>query len=455
MTNSIAGASRTRQLVSALMLFGSGAAIAGCATARPTQVSPNEIPALEQRLAGDPTNADVLLRYSAALFAASRCDSAMVVARNGMSRQPQAALGPLVLGQCLEQQQSYDQALDVYQRYLTGYPEEPGSSAVRARQIIARRDRATGQARLALQRETELAQQATDPQVVAVLPLSIVGDSAYLPLSRGLAQILTSDLALLERFRMVERLQVGALLEEMQLGQTARVDASTAARVGRLLQAGRMVQGLAVIDPDAETRLEASVILSDGEVTAPTVETGEFGRLLDMEKRVVIGVANQLGYFLSEAELRLILENGTQNLAAFLAYSRGLVAEDLGDYSAAALHYRAAVQADPSFQAARDQYQATTVAPVVEAAAATDVVVVAAEPPPEPQVVPALPPIDAISSTVSDIASIQSEQVTPTQTPVSTGTQTTALEPPPTPTVEGTPVTGTVTGRIRIFFRLP
>ena len=456
MIGAIGSHRQTRQFARMVVAVASVALIGGCAAKRAAQVSPNEIPALAQRVALDPTNTDTVFRLSAALFAGGQCDSATVVARKGMALRPKAAIGPMIVGQCLERARDWDRALAVYRTYLTDFPEESGSPSVRARQVIAQRDRANGLARLALEREAEIAAQPTDPRIVAVLPVSIVGAPEYEPLSRGLAQILTSDLAMLERFRMVERLQVSALLDEMRLGRTTRVDPPTAARVGRMLQAGSMVQGLAVIDFQEDTRFEASVVLSDGEVTAPSVQTGVLERLLDMEKRVVIDIANQLGYYLSEAEIRLILENGTQNLIAFLSYSRGLVAEDLGDYNAAAFHYREAVQADPGFQAARTQYQATAVATVVQNAAPATIAMVVAQPPPPPAItipVVTLPAVNPIASTVSDIASIQAEKVAATQTPVSTGTQTSALEPPPTPTIQGTPVN--LTGRIRIIFRLP
>ena len=69
---------------------------------------------------------------------------------------------------------------------------------------------------------------------------------------------------------------------------------------------------------------------------------------------------------LSQAERQRILENGTQSLVAFLAYSRGLVAEDLGDFPAAALHYADAARADPNFTAARDNYQRSVAAEDVD-----------------------------------------------------------------------------------------
>jgi len=51
-----------------------------------------------------------------------------------------------------------------------------------------------------------------------------------------------SDLAMIRSLRLLERIQVGALLDELKLGQSGRADPSTAARVGRLLRAERMVQ---------------------------------------------------------------------------------------------------------------------------------------------------------------------------------------------------------------------
>ena len=380
----------------------------GCGLGRTSEVSPEEIPALEQRVAENPGDGALMLRYAAALYAGERCDSAMVVARGGMTRRPKDALGPLILGQCLEQDGDYDQAIDVYRRYLIAHPGERGATAVSSREMFAVRGRATAQAREALARESEQAQVAADPQIVAVLPLQIVGDSQYQPLSRGLAQILTSDLGLLQRFRMVERLQLGALLDEMRLGQTGSVDQASVSRVGRLLRAGRMVQGTAAIPDDSDTRLEASVVLSNGEVTAPTSRSGRLRDLMDMEKEIVVGIATQLGYTLSAAERQMILENGTRNLTAFLAYSRGLLAEDLGDYSAAAMHFGEAVRADPSFQAANDGYQANDMAPEIQAAAPAEITVSAGEATTDPTSILGIgipgATAAALGSTVGDIA---------------------------------------------------
>jgi tetratricopeptide (TPR) repeat protein len=403
---------------------------------------------LAARAAQEPGNGQLVLRYAAALHAAGRCDSAMTVARRGMVLLPASAVGPLVVGQCLEQGDRPEEAITVYRSFLAAHPDGRGVGAVRSRELLASRAWAAQQAKDALARETELAGTPADPQTVAVLPLQVTGDSMYRPLSRGLAQMLTSDLALLRRFRMVERLQLGALLDEMQVGQGTRVDPNTAVRVGHLMRAGRMVQGLAAV-PGDQIRLEASVLLGTGEVSPPATASGRFRNLIALEKELVVGLAGRLGYTLSDAERTAVLENGTGNLAAFLAYSRALEAEDRGDYAAAAAHYAEAVRRDPGFQAAREGFQAAT-SSQADGPAAGDVMAQASEPAPEPPVDELVGTESALSSTVGDIAPTKAETTTATvDSPTPPPTSQPMATPPPTTFIQN------LSGTIRIVFRLP
>lgn len=438
--------------VSLLVVGAAAVSVVGCVTP-PAEVSPSEIPELEARLADDPENGEVMLRYSAALFAVGRCDTATAVARRGVPLEPGSALGPLIIGQCLEQEEQYAEAITVYRRFIDAKPEARGVASVRARETIARRHRATRLARQALAREAELADQPAGSQSVAVLPLAIAGDSIYQPLSRGLAEIMTSDLALLRRFQLVERLELNALLDELELAQTERVDRGTAARLGRLVRAARMVQGLAAIRPEGQTRLEATIVLGTGEVTGPEIVTGRFRDLMRLEKDLVIAIAARLGYQLSEAERQLILENGTGSLSAFLAYSRGLVAEDLGDYSAAALYYSQAVQADPNFSQARVQHQAAVAAPGVQRASAVTTAAGTTVATPDASGNPLFTVIGDLAATQGERASTSvDDREAVTETTRQSGTTTTA-QPPRTTT--GTGTTDTVTGTVRIIFRIP
>ena len=68
-----------------------------------------------------------------------------------------------------------------------------------------------------------------------------------------------------------------------------------------------------------------------------------------------------MGIRLSPAERQAITERPTADLQAFLAFSRGLEAEDRGDYAGAAAQFRAAAARDPSFRSAQTRAANATI----------------------------------------------------------------------------------------------
>src|SRR5205814_411164 len=368
-------------------------------------VTPAEIPTLKAQATQQPRNAQIRFRLAAALMAAGQCDSAVVVANAGQMLAPAEALGAMVVGGCQEKDGRYDLAFATYTDFAHRYPQAHGIAAVRALAQLALRTQATQTAKLALARESTLTSLAPEPSTIAVLPLTIAGDSSLQPLSRGLAELMVSDLAMLRSLRLLERIQIGALLDEMKLGQSGRADSSTAARVGRLLRAERMVQGVAAITQNGPVRMSATVVRADGTVRSGAQANGTFRQLLDLEKQLVFGLATELGIQLTEAERQRILRQGPKNLAAFLAYSRGLDALDARDYRAAAAAFGAAARADPSFQQAHQQQQGAEAAPVVAASGGDIMTVVQAAEQLAPSVAGALQQgtLD-VSSTIGDLA---------------------------------------------------
>jgi len=404
-----------------------------------------EIPTLKAQAAQQPTNAQVRFRLAAALLAAGRCDTAVVVANSAQVLAPKDVLGPMVIGKCQEQDGRFDLAYATYTDFARRYPQARGLAAVRALADMALRAQAAQNAKLALARESTLTTLAPEPATLAVLPITIAGDSSLQPLSRGLAELITTDLALVRSLRLLERVQIGTLLDELQLGASGRADPATAARVGRLLRAERMVQGVADITENGPVRMSATVVRGTGEVRAGAQANGTFKQLLDLEKQLVFSIAIQLGIEVTEAERQRILRQGTTSLAAFLAYSEGLEMMDRGDYRGAAAAFSAAVRADPSFSAAREQQQAAAAAPAVQTSAGDLVMVIetVAEiaAPPEPASLGALQQSTTdVSQTIGDLTA---------QTGATTVTNN--------PTTESKGINNIVqaSGVIRIIFKLP
>ena len=423
----------------------SGLVVACAGGPRPGPVTPAEIPALKAQAAQQPRNAQIQFRLAAALMAAGRCDTAVVVAKAGQMLLPGEALGAMVIGGCQEKDGRYDLAYATYTDFANRYPQARGIAAVRALGQLSLRTQATQTAKLALARESTLTSQPPEPSTLAVLPVTIAGDSSLQPLSRGLAEMMTSDLAMVRSLRLLERMQIGTLLDELKLAQSARADPATAARVGRLLRAERMVQGVAAITQNGPVRMTAAVVRGDGTVRSGAQANGTFKQLLELEKQLVFGLATQLGIQLTDAERQRILRQGPKNLAAFLAYSRGLEALDRGDYRAAAAAFGAAVRADPSFQAAQQQQQAAAAAPAVQASPGDVVTVVEAV---------------AQLTTPSEPASVgvlqqATAELTPTVSDAVTQTGTAAIQNHPTPESQGINSVVQASGVLRIIFHLP
>ncbi len=378
-------------------------------------------------------------------MAAGRCDSAVVVANAAEMLAPAEALGPMVVGGCQEKDGRYDLALATYSGFANKYPQARGVAAVRALAQLALRTQATQTAKLALARESTLTSLAPEPATIAVLPMTIAGDSSLQPLSRGLAELVLSDLAMVRSLRLLERIQVGALLDELKLSASGRADAGTAARVGRLLRAERMVQGVAAITQNGPVRMSATVVRGDGSVRSGAQANGTFKQLLDLEKQLVFGLVSELGIQLTEAERQRILRQGPKNLAAFLAYSKGLEALDRGDYRAAGAAFAQAVRADPSFQQAQQQQQAAEAAPAVQATPGDVLTVVQAVDqltlPVEPAAEGALKQgtLD-VSATIGDVTG---------QTGIN------SVLSNPTPESQGISSVVQASGILRIIFRLP
>jgi tetratricopeptide (TPR) repeat protein len=344
------GSNRRRPIAAALALL--TVALGACATSRTLAVSPAEIPALEQRIAVNPNDGEAVVRYAAALFAADDCQAATPVGERAILLRPRDVTGPLVVGQCLERGGSFEEALSLYSQFEQAYGDTPSGDLLRARASSVTRMVARARARAAIAMEDSLAAGELDPDAMGVLPLVVEGTPDVQSLSLGLANMITSDLALVGRFRLVERLELGAIVDELQLSRTGRVAPETALRVGRFTRAGRMLQGVMAGGPEEATSLTADISLSTGEILQADPQRGPFEDLLRLEKQLVLDIVDRLGYELTPTERQRVLENGTGSLIAFLAYSRGLLAEEMGDYDAAAQHFQEATRADPGFQEA-------------------------------------------------------------------------------------------------------
>lgn len=227
----------------------------------------------------------------------------------------------------------------------------PPAASAGARALVAAADSA---ARAAIENERALQAQATPPRSVAVVPLRVeAADTALAPLSYGLADLLIADLARSRHLRVVERVRTDALLRELSVADPERAE-SAAPRVGRLLGARRVVAGTVTALDGAAIRVDARVAdVEDGGVAGGLAASAPLNRIIDAEKELAFRLFDLLGVTLTPAERAAVSQRPTGDLAALLAYSRGVRAEAQRDFTRAAAEYEQALRADPGFMAAR------------------------------------------------------------------------------------------------------
>ena len=80
-------------------------------------------------------------------------------------------------------------------------------------------------------------------------------------------------------------------------------------------------------------------------------------QLFTLEKNIVLRLFADMGITLTTAERNAIEQRPTRSLAAFLAYSHGLEAQDAARFDDAARFYDNAVRLDPSFRPAQQRGQ--------------------------------------------------------------------------------------------------
>jgi tetratricopeptide (TPR) repeat protein len=322
-----------------------------CATGGARAPDPAHVAALESRLLADPGSADAALQVAAVYRESGRAGDAIRLLEPVVAADPSDPAAVFLLALSYETDGRLADARRSYETFLDGGAPPALGRKVRDRLDDLGRQDLGAAARAAIAREQSLQGTTPDASTIGVFPFLFAAQDASLePLSRALAEMLTTDLGQTDRLTVVERAQVQALLDELRLAESGRVDPATAARAGRLVGAGRLVQGR-IDGTSAALRLQATVVpVASPKGALNTVErTGEIARLFDMEKELAFAIYDGMGVQLTVAERERVSRRPTDNVQALLAFGFGLEAWDGGRWTDAIDRFGRAVQLDPRF----------------------------------------------------------------------------------------------------------
>ena len=331
--------------------------LVGCTTSS----SGHSLAHLEQAQRAEPGSFAANRSLGIAYYKAARFADARAALETASRANPKDGTTALYLGLAAEELGDVPAAKRAYSTYLSVGRTSRVRMQLQSRLAALTRIELAEDAKRAVQQEQAIGAIDGAPRTVAVLPLRFSGsDSSLRPLGRGLAELLTTDLARSSKLTVIERARLQAVLDELALQRQGSTDASTNVRAGRLLRAGRLVQGSILQLDESQLRVDAAVVdVSSTQVRGVAQDADQMEQLFALEKRIALDLFDQLGVTLTVAERNAIEQRPTRSLAAFLAFSRGLTAEDEGRYDEANRFYRDAARIDPDFAPAMQKSRDT------------------------------------------------------------------------------------------------
>jgi TolB-like protein len=203
------------------------------------------------------------------------------------------------------------------------------------------------------------AQNATDARpTLAVMYMTngaMVDNASYAPLSKGMAEMLITELTQNGAVRIVERDRIQSLLEEQNLQGGDRVDKETAVKLGKILGARHMLLGSFVVDPKQNMRIDVRAVNTEtSAIDYVQTVSGKADKLLELV--IELGAKVNAGLKLpaiKTASVTVPAAKSPNQFKAVLAMSRAIEAEDQKDIEGAKSLYRSAIALNPEFERAR------------------------------------------------------------------------------------------------------
>ncbi len=184
---------------------------------------------------------------------------------------------------------------------------------------------------------------------------ALVDFASYAPLSKGMAEMLISELAQNSAVRVVERDRLQSLIEEQNLQNSDRVDKETAVRLGKTLGARHILMGSFVIDPSKTVRIDVRAVNTETSAIEYTESvTGKSDKLLELV--IQLGAKVNAGLklpALKTASVTIPAAKSPNQFKALMAMSQALEAEDRHNVAEATTLYKNAVALNPDFDRAK------------------------------------------------------------------------------------------------------
>lgn len=204
--------------------------------------------------------------------------------------------------------------------------------------------------------------KAQDPAkpIVAVMYFTngaLVRNADYEALSKGIAEVLITELSRNPAIRVVERDRLQQLLDEQDLAVSGRVDSETAVRLGKILNAQHMLIGSFIIDTREDIRIDVRAVNTEtSEMDYVETIRGEAEDVLDLITELGTKINSGLKLPPRSAAASPSSSSRGKNpnqFRAMLLLSRAIEEQDRKNVPAAVALYKQAIDVNPDFERAK------------------------------------------------------------------------------------------------------
>lgn len=309
----------------------------------------------------NPYDADAFKHLSVFYIQTHRNDLAQKYINKALKLNPADPEVLFYKGLNLEFSGRQHEALEYYKKYSGILNDSPYRDLMEGRYLWIKRQEAYSDVDSLIKREKDLSFKNISDSTMAVFPLIYQGiNKDYVPLSRGFSEMVSIDLAKVKALKILERIRIQAVINELKFGQSSLVDQTTAPRMGKLLGAGTIVSGDYDVTNSGDFKIDlGSWDVKDSQRKSWVNKSGDLKDFFILQKEIVFAFLQKNGIELTQAEKEAIAQVPTQNLQSFLAFSKGLMAEDAGNFNNAASYFQRASELDPHFKAASEKQQTT------------------------------------------------------------------------------------------------
>ena len=283
----------------------------------------------ESQLAQDRNNYSTNCGLGIAHYFLGNIDNAIHYLEEANSLQPTNTEIKYYLGLCYEEKEDYKNAIKYYQYYSDKSLDGSHSKLMEKRFKSTIKLQYQAEVKDLIQHEQSISANLSDSTLAVLTFENRTNNADYAPLEIGFPSMFITDFALVPRLKVVERLRIQSIFDELDLSKRDIIDEKTMQRVGRLLQAKTIVKGGFIIQSNDNLIIDLAVInVATGNVEHSFNKFGNLDNFYRIEKDLVIEIVNKMGIVLTEDVRQKILTIPTESFFEFLERIRTMIEEE-------------------------------------------------------------------------------------------------------------------------------